>query len=97
MGALYNAYLTNRKNALHEDNVSIVIFEHSGENYRVIMTRKRANKRTIIYFIDKTIEHIFLRKKSCSFCQERATHYFLRCLLFYRNIFHKRFDSFVGS
>ena len=48
MGELYNAYLSNRKNALRVDNTSTVEFEYGGENYRVIMTRKRANKLSLI-------------------------------------------------
>ena len=55
MGALYNAYLSNRKNALHEDNISTVMFEHGGENYRVIMTRKRANKLSLIRCSGRTV------------------------------------------
>ena len=48
MGELYNAYLSNRKNALRVENTSTVEFEYGGENYRVIMTRKRANKLSLI-------------------------------------------------
>ena len=55
MGELYNAYLSNRKNALYEDNASTVEFEHGGENYRVIMTRKRANKLSLIRCSGRTV------------------------------------------
>ena len=55
MGELYNAYLSNRKNALYEDNTSAVEFEHGGESYRVIMTRKRANKLSLIRCSGRTI------------------------------------------
>ena len=55
MSELYNAYLSNRKNALRVDNTSTVEFEYCGENYRVIMTRKRANKLSLIRCSGRTI------------------------------------------
>lgn len=55
MGELYNAYLSNRKNALRVDNTSTVEFKYDGENYRVIMTRKRANKLSLIRCSGRTI------------------------------------------
>ncbi|MBR2335160.1 MAG: hypothetical protein IKA62_02905 [Clostridia bacterium] len=55
MGELYKAYLNNRKNAVSDKNTTSVSFEYDGQNYRVIMTRKRANKLSLIRCSGRTV------------------------------------------
>lgn len=55
MGELYKAYLNNRKNAVSDKNTTTVSFEYDGQNYRVIMTRKRANKLSLIRCSERTV------------------------------------------
>ncbi len=48
MGELYKAFLNNRKNAVSDENTSVVLFDYKEHPYRVIMTRKRATRLSLI-------------------------------------------------
>ena len=55
MGALYNAYLNHRKDAVCGEQTETVVFAHEGTTYRVILTRKRANRLTLIRCENNTV------------------------------------------
>ena len=55
MGNLYKFYLENRKGATTDHSTKTVLFDHEGVAYRVIITRKRANKLSLIRCVNNTI------------------------------------------
>ena len=55
MGNLYKLYLANRKNSTADQSTKTVSFDHEGVAYRVIITRKRANKLSLIRCVNNTV------------------------------------------
>lgn len=49
MSKLYTAYLKNKNNAEFFTHLKTVMVEHEGQKYRIIFTRKRANRYSIIH------------------------------------------------
>ena len=49
MGHIYKLYLKNRKNSTIEQSTKTVFFDNEGVSYRVIITKKRANKLSRIH------------------------------------------------
>ena len=55
MGNLYKAYLMNKRESKNATKTTEVIFEHAGIVYRVIMTKKRANRLSVIRCMQNTV------------------------------------------
>ena len=55
MGNIYKLYLNNRKNGIFDQSTKTVSFDHEGVSYRVVITKKRANKLSIIRCVNSTI------------------------------------------
>ena len=55
MGNLYKSYLANRRGATIDHSTKTVFFDHEGVTYRVIVTKKRANKLSLIRCVNNTI------------------------------------------
>ena len=55
MGDIYKSYLNNRKNVVSDKSTKTVLFDHEGVAYRIIITRKRANKLSLIRCVNNTI------------------------------------------
>lgn len=55
MGELYKAYLTNRKNEVSDKSTKTVTFEHKGVLYRIITTKRRANRRSLIRCLNNDV------------------------------------------
>lgn len=55
MGDIYKAYLENVENEVENENTKTVIFTLDGVSYRVIMTKKRANRLSLIRCKNKTV------------------------------------------
>ena len=55
MGDIYKAYLENVENEVENENTKTVIFTLDGVSYRVIMTKKRANRLSLIRCMNKTV------------------------------------------
>ena len=55
IGNIYKLYLKNRKNSTIEQRTKTVFFDNEGVSYRVIITKKRANKLSIIQCKNSTI------------------------------------------
>ena len=55
MGDIYKLYLKNRKNAETDKSTKTVFFDNDGIRYRVIMTKKRANKLSLIRCVNDTV------------------------------------------
>ncbi len=55
MGNLYKAYLVNKRNSENAPKTTEITFEHAGTMYRVIMTKKRANRLTVIRCMNNTV------------------------------------------
>ena len=55
MGDLYKLYLKNRKNAIIDKSTETVFFDSEGITYRVVVTKKRANKLSLIRCVNSTV------------------------------------------
>ena len=55
MGKLYDNYKKNRKNAEISEYLKAVTFNLDGEVYRVIYTKKRANRYSLIHLRDNSV------------------------------------------
>ncbi|MBO7250552.1 MAG: hypothetical protein J6V42_04690 [Clostridia bacterium] len=55
MGNIYKLYLSNRKNSTIDQSTETVTFDNAGVLYRVIVTKKRANKLSLIRCVNSTI------------------------------------------
>ena len=55
VGDLYNLYLKNRKNAIIDKSTETVFFDSEGITYRVVVTKKRANKLSLIRCVNSTV------------------------------------------
>ena len=55
MGDIYKLYLKNRKNTEVGQNTKTVLFDNEGITYRVIVTKKRANKLSLIRCVNDTV------------------------------------------
>ena len=55
MGELYKAYLTNQKSAAVDKSTKTVTFEHEGISYRVITTKRRANRLSLIRCVNNAV------------------------------------------
>ena len=55
MGNIYKLYLMNRKIATTYQSTKTVLFDYEGVAYRVIITKKRANKLSLIRCVNNTI------------------------------------------
>ena len=55
VGNIYNRYLMKRKSAIVEQSTKTVLFDHEDVTYRVIITRKRANKLSLIRCVNSAI------------------------------------------
>ena len=55
MGNLYKCYLANRRGLTIDHSTKTVFFDHKGVTYRVIVTKKRANKLSLIRCANNTI------------------------------------------
>lgn len=55
MGDIYKSYLNNRKNAVSDKRTKTVLFDNEGITYRVIVTKKRANKLSLIRCVNDTV------------------------------------------
>ena len=55
MNNLYKAYSVNKRKSEKAPQTTAVTFEQSGTTYRVIMTKKRANKLSVIRCMNNTV------------------------------------------
>lgn len=55
MGNIYKAYSINKKNLEKTPQTTEVTFEHAGTIYRVIMTKKRANRLSVIRCLNNVV------------------------------------------
>ena len=55
MGDIYKAYLDNIENEVENENTKTMLFDFGGTSYRVIMTKKRANRLSLIRCMNKTV------------------------------------------
>ena len=55
MGGLYKSYLAHNRNLINDEHTSTALFEYDGETYRVVMTRKRANRLSLIHCAPRAI------------------------------------------
>ena len=55
MGDIYNLYLKNRKNAVTDKSTKTVIFNNEVLTYRVIVTKRRANKLSLIRCVNGAV------------------------------------------
>lgn len=55
MNNLYKAYSVNKRKSEKAPQTTAVTFEQAGTTYRVIMTKKRANKLSVIRCMNNTV------------------------------------------
>ena len=55
MNNLYKAYSVNKRKSEKAPQTTAVTFEQAGTTYRVIMTKKRANKLSVIRCMQNTV------------------------------------------
>ena len=55
MGNIYKLFLMNRKSATTDQRTETVLLDHEGVAYRVIITRKRASKLSLIRCVNNTV------------------------------------------
>ena len=55
MGDIYKAYLANRKNERSNANTKMVVFDFERTLYRIIITKKRANRLSLIRCSNSTV------------------------------------------
>ena len=55
MNNLYKAYSVNKRKSEKAPGTTAVTFEQAGTTYRVIMTKKRANRLTVIRCMNNTV------------------------------------------
>ncbi len=55
MGNIYKLYLKNRKNAVTDKSTKTVVFENEETTYRIMITKKRANKLSLIRCVNDTV------------------------------------------
>lgn len=55
MGDIYKLYLKNRKTAATDKSTKTVLFDHEETTYRIIITKKRASKLSLIRCVNSTV------------------------------------------
>ena len=55
VGDIFKLYLKNRKNAVTDKSAKTVIFDNEGLTYRVIITKKRASKLSLIHCVNDAV------------------------------------------
>jgi len=55
VGDIYRLYLKNRKHAVTDKSTKTVVFDNEGLTYRVIITKKRASKLSLIHCVNGAV------------------------------------------
>lgn len=53
--SLFHSFKLNKELSLQTPFIDVYSVMHDGEEYTIILTRMKANKRTIIQFVDNTV------------------------------------------